>query len=55
MTSVMIEVRRGLYCDERTGEQGAAFPEVAALLRRVVGAVLAGDPAEDAPAPDLVR
>jgi N-formylglutamate amidohydrolase len=42
VASVMIEVRRGLYCDERTGEPSAAFGEVAALLRRVVARTLPG-------------
>jgi hypothetical protein len=32
----MIEVRRGLYCDETTGERNSAFAEVRERLRRAV-------------------
>lgn len=38
--SVMIEVRRGLYCDEETGERSEAFEEMRAKLERVVGRVV---------------
>ncbi|MDZ4179131.1 MAG: N-formylglutamate amidohydrolase [Coriobacteriia bacterium] len=34
--SVMIEVRRDLYCDEATGERTAEFARMRALLERVV-------------------
>ncbi|NTU70955.1 MAG: N-formylglutamate amidohydrolase [Coriobacteriia bacterium] len=34
--SLMIEVRRGLYCDESTGEPNANFDLVRAMLERVV-------------------
>ena len=37
VASVMIEVRRGLYCDETTGEKLAAFGKV----REIVGALMA--------------
>ncbi|MEE4276724.1 MAG: N-formylglutamate amidohydrolase [Thermoleophilia bacterium] len=40
--SVMIEVRRGLYCDEATGEPAARFDEVAQALERAVGGAVAG-------------
>ncbi|MDQ3553423.1 MAG: N-formylglutamate amidohydrolase [Chloroflexota bacterium] len=36
VASVMIEVRRGLYCDEKTGERSPAFAEVRAALARAV-------------------
>jgi len=39
--SVMIEVRRGLYCDEATGEPTARFDEVTAMLERAVGGTVA--------------
>jgi N-formylglutamate amidohydrolase len=39
--SVMLEVRRGCYCDEATGEPAAAFDEVARALERAVRAALA--------------
>lgn len=42
VTSVMLEVRRGLYCDEATGEPSAAFGEVRAALERAIGAVVDG-------------
>ena len=35
--SVMIEVRRGLYCDEETGERTEGFEQMRATLERVVG------------------
>jgi N-formylglutamate amidohydrolase len=41
VASVMLEVRRGTYMDEATGEPLAAFDEVAARLRRAVVAALA--------------
>jgi N-formylglutamate amidohydrolase len=34
--SVLIEVRRGLYCDEQTGERNSDFDEVREKLRRAV-------------------
>jgi N-formylglutamate deformylase len=34
--AVMVEVRRGLYCDEATGEPNADFDEVAAAIERAV-------------------
>jgi len=39
--SVMIEVRRGLYCDEATGEPTARFDELALALERAVGGAAA--------------
>ena len=36
VTSIMLEVRRGTYMDERTGEPLEAFGDVAARLRRAV-------------------
>jgi hypothetical protein len=36
----MIEVRRGLYCDEATGERLPAFDDVRAALHRAVASVL---------------
>ncbi|MDQ3408144.1 MAG: N-formylglutamate amidohydrolase [Chloroflexota bacterium] len=36
VASVMIEVRRGLYCAESTGERLPAFPEVRGALERAV-------------------
>ena len=39
--SVMVEVRRGLYIDEATGERLPAFGDVAAMVARVVGAAVA--------------
>jgi N-formylglutamate deformylase len=39
--SVMIEVRRGLYCDEATGEPTARFDRVRATLKRAVGGTVA--------------
>ncbi len=38
--SVMIEVRRGLYCDEATGEPAASFDDVAARLEAAVRAAI---------------
>ncbi len=38
VSSVMIEVRRGLYCDESTGQRRAAFAELRAALERAVAA-----------------
>jgi N-formylglutamate amidohydrolase len=40
VSSVMIEVRRGLYCHEPTGERSPGFDAVADVLRRVIGGVL---------------
>lgn len=37
--SVMIEVRRGLYLDERTGERGPGFGSVRAAVERAVASV----------------
>ncbi len=46
--SVMIEVRRGLYCDEATGEAGPALDAVAASIatavRRAIGLTDEGSP-----------
>jgi N-formylglutamate deformylase len=39
--SVMLEVRRGLYCDEATGEPAATLEEVAAGLERATARALA--------------
>jgi N-formylglutamate amidohydrolase len=39
--SVMIEVRRGLYCDEATGERSADFDATRAAVKRAVTAELA--------------
>lgn len=39
--SVMIEVRRGLYCDEATGGPTARFGELALALERAVGGAVA--------------
>lgn len=36
VSGVMIEVRRGLYCDEGTGERLPAFAAVRAALRRAI-------------------
>lgn len=38
VTSVMIEVRRGLYCDESTGKRLLAFADVRAAIERAVAA-----------------
>lgn len=38
--SIMIEVRRGLYCDEATGQRLPAFDDVRAALHRAVASVL---------------
>jgi N-formylglutamate amidohydrolase len=43
VTAVMVEVRRGLYCDEATGEPLPDFEDVQAAIRRSVSATL--DPA----------
>ena len=40
VSSVMIEVRRGLYCDESTGEDSAGFSAVRAMLEAVLTPVL---------------
>ena len=40
VTSVMLEVRRGRYCDEATAEASATFGEVRAALERAVGSAL---------------
>ena len=45
VTTVMIEVRRGLYCDEATGEPLAAF---AAMRDRIRDAAMMGLLAADA-------
>ena len=42
--SVMIEVRRGLYCDEETGERNAEFDEVRAMLACAVMWALGVEP-----------
>ena len=34
--SVMIEIRRGLYCDEDTGEPNGRFDETRAMVERAV-------------------
>jgi len=39
--SVMIEVRRGLYCNEANGEPTAAFDDIRRALERAVGGVVA--------------
>ena len=41
VASVMIEVRRGLYCDEATGERRPDFASVARRLEGAVGRALA--------------
>lgn len=40
VTSVMIEVRRDLYCDEATGQRAAGYADVRASLLRAVAAVM---------------
>ena len=40
VTSVMLEIRRGTYMDEATGEPRPAFDDVAARLRRAVTAAI---------------
>jgi len=40
VTSVMLELRRGLYCDEATGAPSADFDEVADRLERAVRGVV---------------
>ena len=42
MRSVMIEVRRGLYMDEASGERSAAFGAVAATIVSAVESAVAG-------------
>ena len=42
VSAVMLEVRRGTYMDEATGEPLAGFDDVAARLRRAAGPVVAG-------------
>jgi N-formylglutamate deformylase len=37
VTSIMVEVNRGRYLDEATGERGPGFAETAALVRDLVG------------------
>lgn len=41
VSSVMIEVRRGLYCDEANGERNADFDTVRSTIERVVGPAVA--------------
>ena len=36
VSAVMVEVRRGLYCDESTGEPSAAFEDVRAAIERAL-------------------
>ncbi len=43
VASVMIEVRRGLYCDEATGEPLARFDEIRTKLARAVASALAAE------------
>lgn len=38
--AVMVEVRRGLYCDEETGERGEGFEEVRESIGRAAGSAL---------------
>ena len=40
--SIMVEIRRGLYMDEVTGEKGPGFEDVAKMVRRVIGGLAAG-------------
>jgi N-formylglutamate amidohydrolase len=40
VASVMIEVRRGLYCDERTGERNAGFMGIRDTLKEAVQSIL---------------
>lgn len=40
VTSVMLEIRRGLYCDEATGARSASFTATRASLARAIRAVL---------------
>lgn len=40
--AVMIEVRRGLYCDEATGERSADYPRVRESLRRACESAIVG-------------
>lgn len=40
VSSVMIEVRRGLYCDESTGAANAGFDAMRKMLEEAVGPVL---------------
>lgn len=39
VTALMVEVNRGLYMDERTGERGANYESVRATLQRVLQAL----------------
>ncbi len=41
VSSVMVEVRRGLYCDESTGEPTGACDDITTALERAVGGVIA--------------
>ncbi len=43
VASVMIEVRRGLYCDDATGEPLPRFDEIGTKLARAVGSALAAE------------
>ena len=43
VASVMIEVPRGLYCDETTGENLSAFGKVKAMVRTLMEAVIVAD------------
>jgi N-formylglutamate deformylase len=38
--SVMVEVRRGLYCDEATGERAAVYPDLRGALERALTVAL---------------
>lgn len=40
VSSVMVEVRRGLYCDEANGEPTAGFDGITTALERAVGGVV---------------
>jgi N-formylglutamate amidohydrolase len=51
VTSVMIEVRRDLYCDEATGERAAGYNGVREAVRRGVAAALGTWSAEPAARP----
>ncbi len=42
VAAVMLEVRRGIYCDEATGKPLPAFEDVVARLRRAVAVTLEG-------------
>jgi N-formylglutamate amidohydrolase len=41
VSSIMIEVRRGLYCDEATEEPRGAFDDITTALERAVGGAVA--------------